>query len=57
MKVYTSQGHMTKMAAMAINNKKLQNQIRTMIFKLGMKHQGEELYKAYINHDLGMTVI
>ena len=57
MKVYTSQGHMTKMAAMAINNKKLQNQIRTMIFKLGMKHQGEELYKAYINHDLGMTMI
>ena len=25
-----------------------------MILKLGMKHQGEELYKDYINHDLGM---
>ena len=27
-----------------------------MILKLGMKHQGEELYKIYINHDLGMTL-
>ena len=27
-----------------------------MILKLGMKHQGEELYKVYINHDLGMTL-
>ena len=26
-----------------------------MILKLGMKHQGEELYKVYINHDPGMT--
>ena len=27
-----------------------------MILKLGMKHQGEELYKVYINHNLGMTL-
>ena len=27
-----------------------------MILKLSMKHQGEELYKVYINHDLGMTL-
>ena len=27
-----------------------------MILKPGMKHQGEELYKVYINHDLGMTL-
>ena len=27
-----------------------------MIFKLGMKHQGKELYKDYINHDPGMTL-
>ena len=27
-----------------------------MILKLGMKHQGEKLYKVYINHDLGMTL-
>ena len=24
-----------------------------MILKLGMKHQGEELYKVYIKHDIG----
>ena len=27
-----------------------------MILKLGMKHQGEELYKVYINHYLGMSL-
>ena len=27
-----------------------------MILKLGMKHQGEELYKACINHDPGMNL-
>ena len=27
-----------------------------MILKLGMKHQADELYKVYINHDLGMTL-
>ena len=26
------------------------------ILKPGMKHQGEELYKAYINHGPGMTL-
>ena len=62
MKVCISgQGHMTKMAAMAINSKKTLKIIfsrtrRPMILKLGMKHLGEELYKIYINHDLGMTL-
>ena len=28
-----------------------------MIFKLGMKHQGEELYEVYINHDPAMTCV
>ena len=28
-----------------------------MILKLGMKNQGEELYKVYINHDPGMTFV
>ena len=27
-----------------------------MILKLGMKHQGIELYKISTNHDLGMTL-
>ena len=27
-----------------------------MILKSGMKHQGEELYKLYINHGPGMTL-
>ena len=27
-----------------------------MILKLGMKHQGEEFYKVYINHVHGMTL-
>ena len=27
-----------------------------MILKLGMKHQGEEFYKVYINQDPGMTL-
>ena len=27
-----------------------------MILKLGMKHKAEELYKVYVNHDLGMTL-
>ena len=61
MKVYINgQGHMTKMAALAINSKKplkiFSRTRRPMILKLGMKHQGEELYKVYINHDLGMTM-
>ena len=28
-----------------------------MILKLGMKHQKEELYKVYINHEPVMTLI
>ena len=28
-----------------------------MILKHGMKHQGEELYRVYINHGPGMTLI
>ena len=61
MTVYINgQGHMTKMAAMAINSKKklkiFSRTVRRMILKLGMKHQGEELYKIYINHDLGITM-
>ena len=49
--------HMTKMAAMAINRKKsFSRTIRSMILKLGMKHQGKELYIVYINHDPGMTL-
>ena len=56
-----SQGHMTKMATMAINSKKplkifFSRTRRPMILKLGMKHQGEELYKVHINHDPGMTL-
>ena len=27
-----------------------------MILKLGMKHQGMEVYKIYINHDPGLTL-
>ena len=62
MKVCISgQGHMNKMAAMAINSNKtlkifFSRTRRPMILKLGMKHLGEELYKVYINHDLGMTL-
>ena len=54
-----SHGHMTKMAAMAINSKnliKISRTKRPMILKPGMKHQGEELYKVYINHDSWMTL-
>ena len=56
MKVY-----MTKIAVMAINSKiplkfLFSRTRRPMILKLGMKHQGEELYKVDINHDLGMTL-
>ena len=27
-----------------------------MILKLGMKHQGMEVYKIYVNHDPGMNL-
>ena len=50
------EGHMTKMAAMAINSKNLLKSRRPMILKLGMKHQGIEVYKIYINHDPGMAL-
>ena len=56
------QSHMTKMATMAINSKKKTLKIffsrtrRSMILKLGMKHQTIELYKVYINHDPWMTL-
>ena len=57
------QGHMTKMAAMAINSKTplkifFSSTRRPMILKLGMKHQAMELFKVYIhvNHDPGMTL-
>ena len=62
MKVYINgQGHMTKMAAMAINSKKplkiFSSRTRgPMILKLGMKHQAMEFYKICINHDPGMTL-
>ena len=56
----TGQGHMTKMAAMAINSKKplkiFSRTRRPMILNLGMKHQAMELYKVCINHDPGMTL-
>ena len=61
-KVYINgHGHMTKMAAMAINRKKrlkifFSRTRRPMILKLGVKHQVMELYKVYINHDHGMTL-
>ena len=50
-------GHMTKMAAMAIEKalKIFSRARRPMILKLVTKHQGMELYKVYINHDPGMT--
>ena len=62
MKVYKNGlGHMTKMVAMAIKSKKplkifFSRTRRPMMLKLGMKHQGEELYKVYIKHDLAMTL-
>ena len=54
-----SQGQMTKMAAMAINSKKLlkllQNQ-KAYGFETWHEALGEELYKIYINHGPGMTL-
>ena len=53
-KVYIkNQGHMTKMAAMAIF---FFGTRRLMVLKLDIKHQGEELYKVYINHEPGVTL-
>ena len=62
MKVYINgQGHMTKMAAMAVNSKNLlkiffSRTRRPMILKLGMNYQAMELYKVYINRDPWMTL-
>ena len=58
MKVYINgQGHMTKMAAMAINSKNIFSRTRRpMILKLGIKHQSMELYKVYINRDPWVTL-
>ena len=55
------QGHMTKIAAMAINSNFLKKIFsfrtrRPMILKLGMKHLETEVYKIGINHDTGMTL-
>ena len=55
------QGHMTKMAAMAVHSKNVLKIFffrtrRPMNMKLGMKHLGMELYKIYINLDPGMTL-
>ena len=55
------QGHMTKMATMAINRKKtfknlLQNQKAYDFETNGMKNLGMELYKVCINHDPVMTL-
>ena len=56
------QGHMTKMATMAVNSKKKTLNIffsrtrRPMILKLGMKHQAMEPYENCINHDPRMTL-
>ena len=54
------QGHVTNMAAMAINSKNLKKIFsrtrRPMILKLGMKHQAMELYKVCLNHDPEMTL-
>ena len=61
MEVYKSgPGHMTKIAAMAINSKTFKfffsRTIRPMALILGITYQSEELYKVYINHDPGMTL-
>ena len=62
MEVYINgQGHMTKMAAMAINSKKtlkvfFSRTRKPMNLKLGMKYQAIGLYKVYINYDPWMTL-
>ena len=55
------QGHVTKMAAMAINSKVFLKIFffrtrRPMILKLGIKYLGMELYKVNINHDPEITL-
>ena len=53
-------GHMTKMAAMPIYGKTLQNFFsetnRLISTKLGMKHRWIKYSNVYINHDPVMTL-
>ena len=54
-------GHMTKMAGMPIYGKKhlkifFSRTRSPMILKLGMKHQGLNLYKVYMHYDPGLTL-
>ena len=61
-KVYINgPGHMTKMTATPINEKKpskifFSRAGRPMILKLVMQHQGLKLYKVYINDDPGLAL-
>ena len=50
------QGHMTKMATMAINSKKPLKIFFSSTRRPMIKHQAMELFKVYINHDPGMTL-
>ena len=60
-KIIYIKGHMTKIAPRSIYGKNLKNLLRryqkSMILKLGMLHQGREVYKVYVNDDpeLNMT--
>ena len=49
------QGHMTKMAAMALNKNIFLRTKMPTILKLDMKDQRMELYKIFINHDAGIA--
>ena len=53
-------GHMTKMAAMPIYDKNLQNLLlhskRLMPLKLGMQHRVLEYYQVCLNDDPGLTL-
>ena len=48
-------GHITKMVTMPIYDQSIYNcrTRRSMILKLGMAHQGLNVYKVYINDDPG----
>ena len=46
-----SHGHMTKDLKIFFSRTR-----RPLILKLGVKHQGDELFKVSVNHDLGMTL-
>ena len=57
MKIYIKgQGHMTKMAAMAINSKTFKKNFLQNQKAYDFETWHEELYKVYINHDPGMTL-